>query len=63
MRPISFSTRVETMMRETGRSYFECCRILGQHGGRAAAASRKARAWQSKKIALQVVKQEAQGLR
>jgi len=63
MRPISFSTRVDTMMRETGRSYYECCQILGQRGGRAAAASRRAKAWQSKRVSLEVRKQEAQNLR
>ena len=63
MRALSFSIRVETMMRETGRSYYEVCQILAQRGGRAAAASRRAKAWQSKRVSLEVRKQEAQNLR
>jgi hypothetical protein len=56
MKGPSYQERIWTMMRETGRSYHECCRILGQRGGRAAASRRRSRAWEAKK-------QEAQGLR
>ena len=59
----SFSYRVEEMMRSTGKSYYECCSILGQRGGRAAAATRRARAWQSKRVEIENLKQEAQGIR
>ena len=40
MSSLSFRMRVEQMVRETGKSYSECCRILGQHGGKASAAKR-----------------------
>jgi hypothetical protein len=51
-----FSEKLARMMRETGKSYHECCRILGRRGGAAAASRRRSRAWE-------VHKQEARGLR
>jgi hypothetical protein len=54
--PSTFPEKLARMMRETGRSYQECCRELGRRGGAASASVRRSRAWESRK-------QEAQKIR
>lgn len=51
-----FTEKLARMMRETGKSYQECCRILGRRGGISSASRRRSRAWE-------VCKQEARGIR
>ena len=43
-------------MRKTGKSYQECCRILGKRGGNASAARRKNIAWESRKLEAQKIR-------
>jgi|GEM_PF-1866170 len=52
----SFQEKLLKMMRETRKSYQECCRILGQRGGNASAARRKSIAWESRKLEAQKIR-------
>jgi len=51
-----FSEKLARMMRETGKSYHECCRILGRRGGAAAASRRRSRAWEVRKQEVQKIR-------
>lgn len=52
----TFQEKLARMMRETGKSYHECCRILGGRGGLAAASRRRSRAWEQRKQEVQKIR-------
>lgn len=56
MSALSFQEKLARMMRETGRSYQECCARLGRRGGQVSASRRKSIAWERQQ-------QEARGIR
>lgn len=40
---LAFAAKVQRMMRETSKSYYECCSILGRRGGAKRAAEARLR--------------------
>lgn len=59
----TFQQRVTQMMARSGKSFRECCRILGSHGGKAAAAAKRRRKVELERQKAEVNLQEAMGLR
>jgi len=62
-RRVSFHEKLSQMMAKTGRSYSECCKFFGSHGGRTSAARRRRRLQESRRIRFENIKQEAIGIR
>jgi hypothetical protein len=51
-----FHEKLARMMRETGKSYHECCRLLGRRWGAASASRRRYRAWEVRKLEVQKIR-------
>jgi len=53
---MSFREKIAGMMQRSGKTYHECCRMLGGNGGRTTARKKRARR-------VEIQRQEAKGLR
>ena len=53
---MSFAEKIQGMMQRSGKSYHECCAILGSRGGRASAEKKR-------RLAAERQRQEAMGIR